>query len=106
MTFEVRGEEDLGVAECDLVARGETPAEVIEQVVKHFHEEHFVDLPDPDVLLQDQVDRSGLPERKRLIVARLRETLGIGPVWPTEEGEPQFPPEDPESPSGPSVTRL
>jgi predicted small metal-binding protein len=85
---------DLGVHECDFVAQGETPAEVVEQVVKHLRSEYGVDLPDVDEILEGRTPADRLMEGRiskdaALVITRLRERLGIGAQDSTEE--PRFP---------------
>lgn len=77
MAYEVRCEEDLNVAGCDLVARGETPADVLGQVIDHLEDEHDLTLPDPEITLEGTVDESTLTESVRIVVARLQEKLNI-----------------------------
>lgn len=84
---------ELGVADCDWVASGETPGEVLDQAVAHLRDEHGLDMPDPETILEgDYVENPVLEDADEGIVVmirRLRETLGIeqraDPVdaWPS-----------------------
>jgi len=81
---------ELGVQDCDFVARGETPKETVDEMVAHLEEEHNIDLPEPHVIMEDYPTEesflekiaeafAGEPDKEtRLIVQRLRETLDIG----------------------------
>jgi predicted small metal-binding protein len=73
---------ELGVHECDFVAQGETPAEVVEQVVEHLRSEYGIDLPDAEEILEGRTPTDRLMEGRidkdaALLVTRLREQLGI-----------------------------
>lgn len=91
MSYEIQGEEDLGIADCDFVAHGETPADVVEQVVEHLQDEHDIDMPDLDAILENEVEAALLPESVRLVVARLQEALNISDAG-TPDVEPPLPP--------------
>ena len=39
---------ELGVIDCDYVARGMTPGEVLEKMVDHLRSEHDLDMPDAE----------------------------------------------------------
>ena len=73
---------ELGVHECDFVAHGETPAEVVEQFAAHLRSEYGIDLPDVDQILEGRTPADRLMEGRiskdaALVVTRLREKLGI-----------------------------
>jgi predicted small metal-binding protein len=73
---------ELGVHECDYVAQGESPAEIVEQFVEHLHSEYGMDLPDVDEILEGRTLADSLMEGRiskdaALVVTRLREKLGI-----------------------------
>ena len=74
--------EELGVYECDYVARAKTPAEAAKQIVEHLRSEHGLHLPDVDEILggRSLVDRlSGgrLGKDEALVMQRLRERLHV-----------------------------
>ena len=82
MAKEIRCDE-LGIAGCDFVARGETVGDVVEQVVQHLHSEHDIELPDADAILEGRVgDNPNIVGSKQefLIIERLRESLDIEPM--------------------------
>jgi predicted small metal-binding protein len=75
---------ELAVKDCDLVAEGEAPADIVEQVVEHLQGEHGIDMPDVDAILTgittgDELVASGFDKVAIVIVERLREKLGIEP---------------------------
>jgi len=82
--------ENLGVVDCEFVAQGEDKKEVVTEMVSHLEEEHGLDLPDPDVILETYPDEetliaklaeifAGGPDKEtELIVNRLRNKLDIG----------------------------
>ncbi len=76
--------DELGVKGCDLTAIGDTPGEIVRQVVEHLESEHGIDLPDVDAILkettivEDFVDE-GYDRDAIIVVRRLRERLGIEP---------------------------
>jgi predicted small metal-binding protein len=82
--------EDLQVADCDYVARGETAQDVVEEMVDHLEGEHDIGMPDPDVIMETYPDDetflqelgevfAGEPDREtRLILERIRSELNIG----------------------------
>lgn len=78
--------DDLGVKGCDLVAEGETPADVVEQVVEHLRSEHDIDMPDAEGILNKSIlEPTHIPGAEpdkdvQLVVRRLREKLGIKPA--------------------------
>lgn len=53
--FEVSGEE-LGVVDCDFIARGETPGDVLKEMVDHLKTTHNMDMPDADEILKNPDD--------------------------------------------------
>jgi predicted small metal-binding protein len=83
---EVRCEE-LGVADCDFVARGEDAREAAEAMVAHLEEAHDIDMPDVDVIVEVYPDRETFldklaqlitpdPDKEtQLAVQRLRQAL-------------------------------
>ena len=90
---------ELGIANCDWVASGETPGDVIDEVVAHVRDLHGIDMPDTETILEgDYVENPVLDDAEAgavLIIRRLRETLGLGPradevdAWPTTGRVPQ-----------------
>ncbi|MGC9335232.1 MAG: DUF1059 domain-containing protein [Anaerolineae bacterium] len=75
---------DLGVANCNWTAEGETPADVVEQVVEHLEKEHGIDMPEPETILEgkltDQPLQPDVDESVRIVVNRMQEALGIVPL--------------------------
>jgi predicted small metal-binding protein len=72
---EIRCGEDLGIADCDFVARGEAPGEIMHEMVEHLREEHDMDLPDAEAILQGDVDETDVDDKIWMVVRRLREDL-------------------------------
>jgi predicted small metal-binding protein len=76
--------EDLNVKGCSFTVQGETPKEVLEKASEHLREEHDIELPDPETILESK-DISNLEESVQIVVQRLRKALnisgkGMGPV--------------------------
>jgi predicted small metal-binding protein len=81
--------EDLGIENCDYVARGEGAEEVVDEMVTHLEEEHDMDMPEPAVILDTYPDDdtfiqelaevfTGEPdEETRLVLQRLRDELNL-----------------------------
>ena len=61
---------DLGVVDCDYVARGEDAKAVVEDMVAHLEEEHDIDMPDPEVILD--------PDRKEGVLTKIADALAGG----------------------------
>lgn len=85
---------ELGVHECDFVAHGETPAEIVEQFAEHLRSEYGIDLPDTEDVLEgrtptDQLMEGRIGKGAALVVTRLREKLGIDVE--SEEEPPTMP---------------
>jgi len=83
MTIELACTE-LGVEDCDFIASGETPGEVVTQFVEHLESEHDIDMPDVDSILKDKMTTDeflggGFDEDAIMVVRRLQEKLGIEP---------------------------
>jgi len=75
---------ELGVKGCDLTASGETPGEVVTQIVEHLESEHGIDMPDVDSILEgittpEEFVEGGFDQDAIMVVKRLREELGIEP---------------------------
>jgi len=80
---------DLGVADCDYVARGEDAEAVVDDMVVHLEEEHDLDMPEPDVILDTYPDDdtfiqelaevfAGEPDKQtQLVLQRLRDELNL-----------------------------
>lgn len=68
---------ELGVADCDYVARGETTGDVLEEMIDHLQDEHDVELPDAEEMIEDRVDEDELDSEARIILDRLQERLAI-----------------------------
>jgi predicted small metal-binding protein len=85
---EIQGEE-LGVADCTFVARGETAREVVEAMTEHLEAEHGIDMPSPDVIVEDypteemfleklsEVFTVGPDKETRITIQRMRTALNI-----------------------------
>mgnify|MGYP001045531529 CR=1 FL=1 len=71
----LRCSEDLGIADCDLVVEGETPGEIVEQIVPHLRKEHDIDMPNVDAIMDEDVDREDLDDKTWTVVKRMREAL-------------------------------
>jgi predicted small metal-binding protein len=77
--------QELGIHDCDYVARGESPGDAVEEMVEHLDDHHDVDLPDvedimdPDFNLVEFWEANLEPddEGSRIVVQRLREHLNI-----------------------------
>lgn len=72
---------DLGIQDCDWVVSGETPAEVVEQVVRRLRKEKGIKMPDPEAILEGDLTEDplddGIDEAAATIVRRLYEELDI-----------------------------
>lgn len=68
---------ELTVADCDYVARGETTGDVLEDIIEHLDEEHDVELPDAEDIIDDAVDEDELDGEARVIVNRIQERMAI-----------------------------
>lgn len=73
---------ELGIKDCDFVAKGETAGDIVREVVEHLRAEHDIDMPDADVILAGEVDQDPFKMVDRataLVVQRLVEALNIAP---------------------------
>lgn len=79
--------EELGIADCDYVATGETAGDVVDDMIEHLEDHHDLDLPDPDVIMSfasgdealDALDIDvQLSEEARIVTQRIREELQLG----------------------------
>lgn len=73
---------ELGIRDCDFVARGETAGQIVKEVVEHLRTEHDIDMPDTDVILAGEVAEEPLKvvdEDVSLILERLTTALNIVP---------------------------
>lgn len=80
---------DLGVADCDYVARGEAAEDVVDEMLEHLEEEHDMDVPSSDVVLDTYPDDdtfiqelaevfSGEPDQEtQIVLERLRDELNL-----------------------------
>jgi predicted small metal-binding protein len=68
---------ELGVADCDYVARGETTGDVLEDMSEHLKTEHDIELPETEEIVKGLVDEDDLDSEARIIVDRLQERLAI-----------------------------
>jgi predicted small metal-binding protein len=75
---------DLGIAGCSFSAAGETPGDIVREIVDHVRAQHAIDMPDADVILKGEIQEEeyyeGVDPGARLIVKRLAELLGTRPV--------------------------
>ncbi len=67
---------DLGIADCNYEAHGETNVEVLKLMVEHLRTHHHLDIKEDDVLVGDRTVGADVA----VVVRRLREKLEIGPV--------------------------
>ncbi|MFN2228061.1 MAG: DUF1059 domain-containing protein [Anaerolineae bacterium] len=85
MTIELSGR-DLGIANCDWSASGETPADVVAQMASHLRHEHGIDMPDTKAIMEGRATGNsiveGVDDRVALIVRRMNAELDI----PSSEG--------------------
>lgn len=91
MAYVIRGGEDLGIAGCEYVASGETPGDVVRDVKEHLKDEHNVDLPETEAILEGrEFDETviGASEDANIIVRRLREALAVGGDEDVSSDEP------------------
>ena len=89
MTMTVTGRE-LGVADCDFEASGETAGDVVREMVDHLRSEHDIDMPDADVILAGKVSEEPLAVDEpgpALVVERLISKLDI---MPPEDSGPEI----------------
>jgi len=74
---------ELGIADCDWVASGETPGDLVRDVVAHLGDDHGVDMPDAETILEGNYIEDPVmgdkDEGAAIIVRRLREALNIEP---------------------------
>lgn len=91
MAIELSGK-DLGVADCDWSARGEAPADVLEQTVEHLGQEHGIELPSAKTIMEGKAAQQPImedaDEAVRLIVQRVYAELDL----PAPPSEPEAPP--------------
>jgi predicted small metal-binding protein len=83
--------DELGIAGCDFVARGETAGDVVKQVVEHLRSEHEIEMPDADDILESRVrDDPVMADNKKvwLVIEKLRESLDIEPMEAPDEPKP------------------
>jgi len=93
MKFKITSKE-LGIQDCDFVATGDTAGDVVEQVVNHLRDEHDIDMPDAEVILQGEVVENPLSESDpavELVVERLTSALNIVTPQETEKEQPHIP---------------
>mgnify|MGYP001142071112 CR=1 FL=1 len=84
---------ELGVRDCDFIAKGESPGEVVKEVVEHLRAEHDIDMPDADAILAGEVGEEFtevVDEEVALIVERLTTALNIVPPEEPEQPEPSI----------------
>jgi len=91
MTIELSGK-DLGIEDCDWSASGETPADVVDQMVHHLRHEHDIDMPNTKAIMEGRVTDNpileGVDGRVALIVRRMHAELDIPPSTDGTEAEP------------------
>ena len=94
MTWKIEGSE-LGIEDCDFTVSGDKVDEILRQMVDHLRDEHGIDMPDVDVILEGKAGDYvlGKPDPDvALIVQRLIEALDIEPLPETEEPRIPIPP--------------
>jgi predicted small metal-binding protein len=72
----------LGIKDCDFVAKGDAAGDVVKTMVEHIRSEHDIEMPDTDVILEGEViedPTEAVKPDRTLIVKRLKETLNIAP---------------------------
>lgn len=82
---------ELGIQDCDFVAKGETAGDVVKEAVEHLRAEHDIDMPDADVILAGKVSQDPLEmvdPAVALIAQRLTEALNIVPAEGAEAPKP------------------
>ena len=84
---------NLGIKDCNFVAKGESAGDVVKQIVEHLRAEHDLDMPDADVILAGELSRDPLEivdPAVALIVERLTEALDIVPADEGKLPEPSI----------------
>jgi predicted small metal-binding protein len=81
----LRCSEDLRIADCHLEVEGDTPEEIVSEVVEHLREEHGMDLPDADAITKGQVDKTEVDEKIWTVVKRMQDALEISDVGAEDE---------------------
>jgi predicted small metal-binding protein len=84
---------ELGVRDCDFVAKGESAGEIVKEVVEHLRAEHDIDMPDTDAILAGEVGEDPVEvvdKNVALIVKRLTTALNIVPPEEPEQPEPSI----------------
>ncbi|MHB0859025.1 MAG: DUF1059 domain-containing protein [Anaerolineae bacterium] len=92
---------DLGIAGCNTVFHGETPAEAIEELRKHLKAEHDVNLPEADIILKaepnwdlraatDSFMRDGYDRKEITIIRRLRTMFEVSTQEQARRQEADF----------------
>jgi predicted small metal-binding protein len=84
---------ELGIEDCDFVAKGETAGDVVKEAVEHLRAEHDVDMPDADVILAGKVSQDPLEmvdPAVALVVQRLTDALNIVPAEGAETPKPSI----------------
>ena len=83
---------DLGVADCDWTAKGETPADVVEQAVEHLRKDHDLKMPEPEMIVEGRLPEEPLEsepdEAVEMVVKRMWEELDITPQDAPPDAEP------------------
>ncbi len=90
MEYRVTGKQ-VGVNGCTYTAKGSTAGEAFTQMLTHLRDEHDLELPDPEDVLENRSDESTWNRAAQLIIQRLRERLHLH--W-SQIGRPE-PPEPP-----------
>lgn len=76
---------ELGIANCDYVATGETVGDVVEDMVEHLEDEHDVDMPSVESILDAEGSMHiadlgldfDLSEEAALLVRRIRTEMNL-----------------------------
>lgn len=80
MVREIRCDQDLGIQDCSFVARGATPGDVVEHMVEHLRQNHDLDTPEADEILEGDYNLQLLDDGVRLVIERLNQALDIEPL--------------------------
>lgn len=83
---------DLGIRDCDWVARGETAGDVVEEAVQHLRTKHNIKLPDAETIMEGDFFEDpigGTPDpAAATIVRRLQEALNLQETDSTPDAGP------------------
>lgn len=93
MTYQVSCNEDLGIEGCDFVASGESPADVLEELLPHLRSAHNLSMPDADTILDGYVREDPFVNGEaagpvETVVRRLQRALELDEPAPAPTNEP------------------